>query len=246
MTSGHVAHIIFKGAIAHGAIFTAFSLWKRKWPLAQKLGIVELLAWVLVAWIARFYALGSIPFQGPTDSALALVLVGGLVLWGLSMRDQQPYMAVFPIIVFALLLHANLTAGDGAGFTQSGAMGVAHALSYLLFGLALGVCAGGFLGLLGQEVPLRKLFLWFYAAYVAVLGAAAAFRLHVFSPAGPLDAVEAAHLAAFLIVSILGFAAWRSEWKGRGAALACVAAILVVGLAFRFHYLLAAGGTYYR
>lgn len=247
MTAEKIAHIIFKGTIAHGAIFTAFSLWKRKWPVAQKLGIVELLAWVLVAWGARFYALGSPPYQGVRDSALALVLVGGSVLWGLSRRDGRPYMAVFPIVVFALLLQANLTAGDEPAFLWSGTLGAAHALSsHLLFGLALGLGAGGFLGLLGKDIPLKKLFLWFYGAYVAVLGGAVAFRLHAFGAAGPLDPVEAVHLEAFLVLSALGFLAWRRHWTGRVAAFACISSFLVLTIAFRFRFLLDAGSTYHR
>lgn len=247
MTAEHIAHIIFKGTIAHGAIFTAFSLWKRKWPLAHKLGIVELLAWVAVAWIARFYAMESIPYQGPNDSALALVLVGGLVLWALSWRDKKHYMAAFPITVFVLLLQANLTAGDEAAFIRSGALGAVHALSsHLLFGLALGVGAGGFLGLMGHEVPLKKLFLWFYGAYVAVLGGAVAFRLHAFGPAGPLDPIESAHLAAFLIISTLGFLAWRRNWAGKAASFANMSAFLILSIAFRFRFFLDVGATYHR
>ena len=248
MTAEHIAHIIFKGAIAHGAIFTAFSLWKRKWSVAQKLGVVELLAWVLVAWIARFYALGTPPFQGVRDSALALVLVGGLVLWALSRRDQKPYMAAFPILVFVLLLQANLTAGGTEpAFIRSGALGAVHALSgQVLFGLALGLGAGGFLGLLGQDIPLKKLFLWFYGASVAVLGGAVAFRLHAFGAAGPLDPVEAVHLTAFGALSALGFLAWRRHWTGRVAAFASMSAFLVLAIAFRFRFLLDAGTTYHR
>jgi len=246
MTFEHVAHIIYKGAIAHGAIFTVFSLWRRKWPLAQKLGAVELFAWVTVAWIAHAWAFGRLPVRGPYETALSLAFIGGLVMFGMSLLHKTPYMAFYPAAVFVLLLHGNRYE-PGLGIAAPSVFAMAHFLfAYAVFGLALALMAGALLVLMKKEAPLRRMFLIAYAAYAATVLLAGIFRLRTYGMSGPLDPMETIHLATFLIFSILIAVAASKRWKGRAAALCGLIGSLAVLLSYRLVLLFPAGSSYHR
>jgi hypothetical protein len=246
MTFEHAAHILYKGTIAHGAIFTVWSLWKRRWPLAQKLGAVELFAWVTVAWIAHAWAFGRAPVRGPYETALSLAFIGGLVLFGMSLLHKTPYMAFYPAAVFVLLLHGNRYE-PGSGIEAPGAFAVLHFLAaYAVFGLALALMAGALLVLLKKEAPLRGMFLAAYTAYAAAVLLAAMFRLMTYGISGPVDPMEMIHLAAFLIFSVLAaVAAWR-RWQGRIPAVCGLVASFAVLLSYRLVLILPAGSSYHR
>ena len=246
MTAEHVAHIIYKGTIAHGAIFTVFGLWKRRWPLAQKLGIVELFAWVTVAWIAHSWAFGRVPVRGHYETALSLAFIGGLALFGMSLLHKTPYMAFYPAAVFVLLLHGNRYE-PGSGIAAPGAFAVLHFLvAYAVFGLALALMAGALLVLLKKEVPLRRVFLPAYFAYAATVLLAGAFRLMTYGISGPLDPMEMIHLATFLLFSVLAGAAAWNRWEGRTPALCGLIGSLAVLVSYRLVLLFPAGSSYHR
>ena len=246
MTAQNLAHILYKGTIAHGAIFTVWSLWKRKWPLAQKLGAVELFAWVTVAWIAHTWAFGRVPVRGPYETALSLVFIGGLVMFGMSLLHKTPYLAFYPAAVFILLLHGNRYE-PGAGSAAPGAFAVLHFLAaYAVFGLALALMAGALLVLLKQEAPLRGVFLSAYIAYSVTVLLAGVFRLMTYGMSGPLDPMEMIHLAAFLLFSIvIAVAAWK-RWEGRAPAVCGLIGSLAVQVSYRLVLLFPAGSSYHR
>jgi len=246
MTIEHVAHIIYKGTIAHGAIFTAWSLWKRRWPLAQKLGAVELFAWVAVAWIVHTWTFGRVPVRGPYETALSLAFIGGLVLFGLSLLHKTPYMAFYPAAVFVLLLHGNRYE-PGSGIAAPGTFAVLHFLvAYAVFGLALALMAGALLVLLRQDAPLRRVFLPAYIAYAATIFIAGAFRLMTYGLSGQLDPMEMIHLATFVLFSILIAVAALKRWEGRTATICGLIGALAVLVSYRLVLLFPAGSSYHR
>jgi hypothetical protein len=245
-TFEHVAHIIYKGTIVHGAIFTVFSLWKRKWPLAQKLGAVELFAWVTAAWITHAWTFGRMPVLGPYETALSLAFIGGLVTFGMSLLHKAPYMAFYPAAVFVLLLHGNRYE-PGSGIAAPGAFAVLHFLvAYAVAGLALALMAGALLILFKKDAPLRGVFLCAYISYSATVFLAVAFRLMTYGISGPLDPMEMIHLSTFLLFSMLiAVAAWK-RWEGRAPAICGLIGSLVVLISYRLVLLLPAGSSYHR
>lgn len=246
MTFEHAAHIIYKGAIAHGAIFTVFSLWKRKWPLAQKLGAVELFAWVTVAWIAHLWAFGRVPVRGPYETALSLAFIGGLVVFGMSLWHKTPYMAFYPAAAFVLLLHGNRYE-PGSGIAAPGAFAILHDLvSCMVFGLVLALMAGALLTLLHEDAPLRGVFLVAYIAYTATILLAGVFRLMAFGMKSPWDPVEMIHLATIVLFSVLTGTAALKHWEGRPAAICGLIGSLAVLISYRLVLLFPAGSSYHR
>jgi hypothetical protein len=97
--------IIYKGALVHGFIFTAYSLIRRNWNTAHKMGIVILFAWVYPAWTARTFVSGRFPILGAYESALSLAFFGGTVLFVLSLAKKNRLMAFFPMTVSLLLIY---------------------------------------------------------------------------------------------------------------------------------------------
>jgi|GEM_PF-3344052 len=246
MTAEHVAHIIYKGTIAHGAIFSVWSLWKRRWPLAQKLGVVELFAWVTVAWVAHTWAFGRMPLHGLYETALSLAFIGGLVMLGMSFLHKAPYMAFYPAGIFILLLHGNRFEAGGGIFIASPLVCVHLRITYVVFGVTAALGAAALLNLCGNAVPLRRIFLPAYLSYGVMILAAGAFRWAAFGASVQLDPVEIIHMAAFALFSILTAAAAFLCWKGRMAALCGLIGALAVMLSYRLVLLFTPASSYHR
>jgi len=246
MNAQHIAHIIYKGTIAHGAIFSVWSLWKRRWPLAQKLGAVELFAWVTVAWVFHAWAFGHPPVQGPYETALSLAFIGGLVMLGLSFLHKAPYMAFYPAVIFILLLHGNRFE-PGGGISIAGPLAYLHlGITYVVFGIAAALGAAALLNLCGNQVPLRRIFLPAYLTYGAMILLAGAFRWAAFGASVPLDPMEMIHMAAFTLFSVLTAAAAFLRWEGRPAAICGLIGSLAVMLSYRLVLLFAPTSSYHR
>jgi hypothetical protein len=99
--------MLYRGAMVHGLIFTVFALWRRRWSTAQKLGMVELFAWVSPVWGIHWVVMGRLPLFGAYESALSLAFAGGLALLALSLVRKKPCLAFYPAMVFLLLLYGG-------------------------------------------------------------------------------------------------------------------------------------------
>jgi hypothetical protein len=105
LTLQTLSQILYKGALVHGIIFTVYSLIRRNWSTAHKMGMVILFAWVYPAWIVRSFAAGHLPIAGAYESFLSLAFFSGTVLFALSLLKKQKLMVFFPITVSSLLIY---------------------------------------------------------------------------------------------------------------------------------------------
>jgi ABC-type transport system involved in cytochrome c biogenesis permease subunit len=240
--------MLYRGAMVHGVIFTVVALLRRKWATAQKLGVVELFAWVGVVWGVRMAVTGHFPIFGAYESALSLAFIGGLTLFILSLIHKRPYMAFYPAVVFLLLLHGNryspavwaLTISERSVWVHL------HALAaYIAFGFALGLLAASLLIYLRQEAPLRQLLLWFFLYYTLALALGSFYRFQLFGRAWSFDPMETMNLACYLGFATLVHLAYFRNWEARRLAGWTLFCVLLLVLAYRLILIFPASSTYH-
>lgn len=233
MTLETISHLVYKGTLVHGIIFTIYSLIRRKLSVANKMGVLLLFLWVVPAWILRLVVAGHFPIFGAYESALSILFFTGFVLFILSRFRKEKIFIFYPILCALMLIHAirfdhsvwALTISERSVFVHL------HAFSaYIAFGFMVAIFTNSVMILFKKEgYNLKNLLSLFFLFYSLTMILGSLYRFLLFGKSWSFDPMETMNLCSFLAFSaLLHFAEIRKGDEKSVAIYAIVCSLLLV------------------